>query len=130
MLLALENPEFRYVLRGTAPGEVLVNEGSLRRSFILSPQELVEDWPPARIEDLDAGHMQAVLELSPSVVLLGTGARHRFPAAAVMAACLTRGIGIEVMDNAAAARTFNVLATEGRKVVAAFLLDAEAAAGS
>ena len=39
-----------------------------------------------------------------------------------MAACLTRGIGIEVMDNAAAARTFNVLATEGRRVLAAFLL--------
>jgi len=43
-------------------------------------------------------------------------------APAVMAACLTRGIGIEVMDNAAAARTFNVLATEARKVVAGFLL--------
>ena len=41
---------------------------------------------------------------------------------AVMATCLTRGIGIEVMDNAAAARTFNVLATEGRRVVAAFLI--------
>ena len=39
-----------------------------------------------------------------------------------MATCLTRGIGIEVMDNAAAARTFNVLATEGRRVVAAFLI--------
>ena len=39
-----------------------------------------------------------------------------------MAALLTRGIGLEVMDNAAAARTFNVLANEGRRVVAGFLL--------
>jgi uncharacterized protein len=55
-------------------------------------------------------------------VLLGTGPRQRFPSAAVMAAMLTRGVGMEVMDNAAAARTFNVLATEGRTVVGAFLL--------
>jgi len=47
---------------------------------------------------------------------------NQFPAPAVMAACLTRGIGIEVMDNAAAARTFNLLANEGRRVIAAFLL--------
>ena len=55
-------------------------------------------------------------------VLLGTGERQRFPSPAAMAAMLTRGIGIEVMDNAAAARTFNVLANEGRRVVAGFLL--------
>ena len=67
-------------------------------------------------------HVDAILALAPSLVLLGSGQRHQFPSAEVMAACLTRGIGIEVMDNAAAARTFNVLATEGRKVVAAFLL--------
>ena len=54
--------------------------------------------------------------------LLGTGERQVFPSAAVMAACLTCGIGIEVMGNAAAARTFNVLAGEGRRVVAGFIL--------
>lgn len=122
MLLALENPDFRYVLRGTGPDHVLVNDGALFRSFILSPQELRQDWPPRDVGELDAGLMQAVLDLSPGLVLLGTGVRQKFPSAEVMAACLTRGIGIEVMDNAAAARTFNVLATEGRKVVAAFLV--------
>jgi uncharacterized protein len=66
--------------------------------------------------------MEPVLALMPSVVLLGCGPRLVFPSAAVMAACLTRGIGIEAMDNAAAARTFNVLASESRKVVAGFLL--------
>lgn len=124
MLLALENPDFRYILRGTGPDRVLVNDGALTRSFLLSPQELVQDWPVANAADLRAEHMQAVLALAPSLVLLGTGQRQQFPAVEVLAACLTRGIGIEVMDNAAAARTFNVLATEGRNVVAAFLIDA------
>lgn len=55
-------------------------------------------------------------------MLLGTGAKLVRPPVAVLAPLLTRGIGCEVMDNAAAARTFNLLASEGRRVVAAFVL--------
>jgi uncharacterized protein len=122
MQLSQENPDFLYVLRGTSEAGVLVNQEVLSRSFLLSPHELVQDWRPTSAQDLLAEDMQAVLAFEPALVLLGTGPRQRFPSAAAMAALLTRGIGIEVMDNAAAARTFNVLATEGRKVVAAFLV--------
>lgn len=122
MQLTLENPDFRYLLRGVSVDGVLVNDKTLNRSFILTPHELHEDWRPASSQDLVADDMQALLELNPVLVILGTGSRQQFPSAAVMAACLTRGIGIEVMDNAAAARTFNVLATEGRKVVAGFIV--------
>jgi uncharacterized protein len=68
-----------------------------------------------------AADLDPVLAQTPELVVLGTGAVQVFPPAEVMAACLTRGIGIEVMDNAAAARTFNVLAGEGRRVVAGFV---------
>lgn len=122
MQLTLENPDFRYLLRGVSADGVLVNDKTLNRSFILTPHELLEDWRPASSQELLADDMQALLDLNPVLVILGTGARQQFPSAAVMAACLTRGIGIEVMDNAAAARTFNVLATEGRKVVAGFIV--------
>lgn len=122
MQLSRENPDFIYVLRGISPAGVLVNQETLSRSFLLTPNQLVQDWRPASVADLQAQDMDAVLALQPALVLLGTGPRQRFPAPAVMAALLTRGIGIEVMDSAAAARTFNVLATEGRKVVAAFLV--------
>jgi uncharacterized protein len=122
MQLAQENPDFTYVLRGVSAGGVLVNQETLSRSFLLAPNQLVQDWPPTSAAGLTPEDMQAVLALDPVLVLLGTGSRQQFPAPAVMAALLTRGIGIEVMDNAAAARTFNVLATEGRRVVAAFLL--------
>jgi len=120
--LTLENPDFRYSLRGVDAEGVLVNERRLVASFILSPMVLIDAWRPRSIAELVPEDMEPVLALNPSVVLLGSGATLRFPSAAVMAACLTRGIGIEVMDNAAAARTFNVLATEARKVVVAFLL--------
>ena len=122
MQLTLENPDFRYLLRGVSAGGILVNDTTLARSFILTPHELIENWRPASSQELVADDMQALLKLNPVLVILGTGARQQFPSAAVMAACLTRGIGIEVMDNAAAARTFNVLATEGRKVVAGFIV--------
>ncbi len=122
MQLTLENPDFRYLLRGVSAGGVLVNDQTLNRSFILTPHELLENWRPVSSQDLLADDMQALLDLNPVLVILGTGTRQQFPSAAVMAACLTRGIGIEVMDNAAAARTFNVLATEGRKVVAGFIV--------
>ncbi len=122
MQLTLENPDFRYLLRGISADGVLVNDKTLNSSFILTPNELLENWRPASSQDLVADDMQALLDLNPVLVILGTGTRQQFPSAAVMAACLTRGIGIEVMDNAAAARTFNVLATEGRKVVAGFIV--------
>lgn len=122
MQLTLENPDFRYTLRSADGRGALVNDQRLEASFILAPNQLVENWRPRAIADLTPEDLGPVLELQPAVVLLGSGASLVFPSAAVMAACLTRGIGMEVMDNAAAARTFNVLATEGRRVVAAFVL--------
>ena len=122
MQLTLENPDFRYSLRGAGGDYALVNEQRLEASFLLAPNDLVTGWRPATLADLQPQDMDAVLAMQPALVLLGVGASLRFPAPAVMATCLTRGIGIEVMDNAAAARTFNVLATEGRRVVAAFLI--------
>jgi uncharacterized protein len=120
--LTLENPEFRYTIRAVDAEGVLVNERRLTRSFFLSATDLVDDWAPRDIAALTPAHLEPLLALKPALVLLGTGARLRFPAPEVAAACLTRGIGFEVMDNAAAARTFTVLASEGRPLVAAFLL--------
>lgn len=126
MPLAQEPLSFRFVPRGAdAAGRVTINERVIPTSFIVSSDQLVEPWPPRRVAELQPADLEPVLALQPTVILLGSGARHAFPAPAVLAAALTRGIGIEVMDNAAAARTFAVLASEGRRVVAAFLVDAD-----
>jgi len=60
--------------------------------------------------------------LEPELVLVGTGHRQEFPAAAFGAHFLKSGIGFEVMDTGAACRTFNVLVSEQRHVVALLLL--------
>lgn len=122
MQLTLEHPDHEFFLRGADGGSALVNERRLESSFVLAPDRLVEDWAVADIGALVADDLAPVLALKPEVVLLGTGEAQVFPSAAVMAACLSQGVGLEVMSNAAAARTFNVLAGEGRRVVAAFIL--------
>ncbi|MGX5729923.1 Mth938-like domain-containing protein [Pseudoxanthomonas beigongshangi] len=127
MQLSHELPDYTYSLRAADGRSAKVNDRVLTASFVLSPSELREDWGPRDIASLTPEDLAPLLAMQPEVILLGTGDRQVFPPAAVMAAGLTRGVGIEVMTNAAAARTFNVLASESRRVVAGFLLDVPAA---
>lgn len=122
MQIAHEPLEFRYVLRGVSGDGVLLNERLLSTSFILSPSQLIESWAVSEATPLQAGDLEPLLALQPELIVIGTGNQLRFPAPAVHAAALTRGVGIEFMDNAAAARTFNLLAGEYRRVVAGFVL--------
>lgn len=110
----------------TAEGvTVLTPQGEskqLRSSFIIAADTLITDWQPAAVEQLVAGHFADIAAMEPEVVLLGTGARLRFPPPALLAPLMAAGIGCEVMDSPAACRTYNVLNGEGRRVVAALLL--------
>jgi uncharacterized protein len=94
----------------------------LTRSFILARDRAIESWAVHDIAALTPQQVAPILALEPDVVLLGSGARQQFPSQAVLAAFLQRGVGVEVMENAACARTWNVLAGEQRNVVAAFIL--------
>jgi uncharacterized protein len=122
MQLSFERPDYTYFLRAADGDAALVNDLRLDRSFIVAPEALVEDWPVRDAARLTPADLAPVLDLAPDVIVLGSGATQVFPPAAVMAACLSRGIGIEVMANAAAARTFHVLAGEGRKVACGMIL--------
>ena len=122
MQLNLERPDYTWYLRGADGRHALVNDRELTSSFVIAPDALVEGWPVRDAKAMTPADLEALLALQPELIVLGTGETQRFPAAAVVAASLSRGIGIEVMTNAAAARTYSVLAGEGRRVVAAFVL--------
>lgn len=122
MELTLERPDYEFFLRGADGTMALVNERQLTRSFVITPNHLHDDWGVTDVTLLQPEDLEPLMALEPEVILLGSGARQAFPPAAAMAACLRRGVGIEVMTNAAAARTFNVLAGESRRVVAGFVL--------
>jgi uncharacterized protein len=122
MQLNLEHPDHEFLLRGADGAVAVVNDRRLTASFVIAPDRLVEAWAVTDARSLSPSDLEPLFALDPEVLLLGTGPTQVFPPAAAMAACLGRGIGIEAMTNAAAARTFNVLASEGRRVVAGFIL--------
>ncbi|HST27389.1 MAG TPA: MTH938/NDUFAF3 family protein [Rudaea sp.] len=122
MQLTEHHYEQQFFLRHADAQSVTVIDRVLHRSLVVSATRIVEDFPVRRPDQFDDAAIESILAFKPEVVLLGTGARAVFPPQAVLAQFLKRGIGLETMDNAAAARTFNVLAGEGREVVAVFLL--------
>ena len=121
MQLNLERPDYTWYLRGADGRHALVNEREITRSFAIAPEALVEDWPVVDPRAMQPSDLAPLFALQPELIVLGTGPTQVFPPASVLHACLSQGIGIEVMDNAAAARTYSVLAGEGRRVVAGFV---------
>ncbi len=122
MELNLERPRDYLFVRRVGAREIVIIDRPFSASLILCRDKVLEDWPVHDVAALTPAQVETVLALKPDVVLLGTGERQRFPSQAVLAAFLQRGIGVEVMDNAAAARTWDILADEGRNVIAAFIL--------
>jgi uncharacterized protein len=121
MQLTEHHNEAQLFVRKADAHSVQVIDRVLTTSFVLSAEAAV-DFPARDVSEIDQAAIDRILALNPEVVLLGTGARVVFPSQAVLGAFLKRGIGLETMDNAAAARTFNVLVGEGRKAAAVFLL--------
>ena len=106
------------IIRAYGGGEIKVNDEVYRGPVIVSVSVIVPGPAIGGAGELAEAHAAPVLALEPELVLLGTGARHSFPAASFGAQFLARGIGVEVMDTGAACRTFNVLVAERRRVVA------------
>jgi len=93
-----------------------------RDNVLVTPERVASGWAPRGFDALTEADFSPLVELKPEVVLFGTGASLRFPHPRLMRALTDAGIGVEVMDTPAVCRTFNILAAEGRKVVAAVLV--------
>jgi uncharacterized protein len=116
----------------TAEGNMFTGHGAdyvrlgvveYRDNVLVTPERVVTGWTAGGFDTLSETDFAALVELKPEVVLIGTGASLRFPHPRLTRALTDAGIGVEVMDTPAACRTFNILAAEGRRVVAAVILD-------
>jgi uncharacterized protein len=105
-------------------GAVWVNGTRHARSVLVPWRGEVQDWPATSVDALAADHFTRLLALRPELVIFGSGARLRFIAPALYRALIDTRVGFETMDTAAACRTYNVLASEGRAVVAALVVQA------
>ncbi len=101
---------------------ITINGEPYARTIAVTPDEVFENWDPKPVADLDDSDFELLLEGAPEIILLGTGRSNVFPPRKLMFAFARRGVGLECMDTAAAARTFNVLAAEGRQVAAVLYL--------
>ncbi len=111
------------VISGYGPGWIGVNGEKISHNVIVSSKGERIEWSPGRFEDLGPEHFVQLALLDAEVVIFGSGSRLRFPKAAWLQPLIARRIGIETMDTAAACRTYNILAQEGRSVAAALLLE-------
>jgi uncharacterized protein len=112
---------------GYFDGGVEINAAPYDYSLTVMPEMPPRPWPVASFEALTEAEFEAIGELAPDVVILGTGERQRFVHPRLTASLSARRIGVECMDNQAACRTYNILMGEGRKVVLALIIKAPAA---
>ena len=97
-------------------------EEVLTESFIMTPSRLIRNWPPQSVAEICADHLETATSLEPEILIIGTGITLEFPDTQLTYALMDQGIGVEVMDTAAACRTYNVLMHEGRKVALALVI--------
>jgi uncharacterized protein len=117
----LEVPENQFFIRSVSEEGIRVHNDYYNKPFILSGQRIVPEWDVTSIDDISETNLEVIFELQPEVVLIGTGKTQVFLPPTAQMHFFRRNIGFEVMTTDAACRTFNVLASEGRHVVAALL---------
>ena len=110
-------------VNGYGPGWVSIAGERIRTSLVIGSRGERMAWSCRRFEDLDKSHFDALAELAPELIVFGSGERVRFPKPAWLQNLMQQRIGVETMDTHAACRTYNILAGEGRHVVAALLLE-------
>lgn len=123
MKLHLDNTAGINLITGYAQDHVLVNKERHDGNVVILADKLLPGWAPGGFASLAVADFEAILDLQPEVVLIGTGRRQRFPDPALLRPLMEARIGFEVMDLAAACRTYNILVSESRAVAVALLFD-------
>lgn len=119
------NPDLTDVqtITGYGDGWVAIKGEKIQRSVIIGSKGQRLDWQAGQFEALTESHFAMLAKQDAELVIFGSGSRLRFPPPAWLQALMQRRIGLETMDTQAACRTYNILASEGRSVLAALLIE-------
>lgn len=121
MKLHPQAPGTLRTVTGYGPGWIEINAVRHEGALIVQPEVDPLAWTVQTFEAMTPTDFEHLARFEPDVVLLGTGARQRFIHPKLTAALAAKLVGVECMDTAAACRTYNILMTEGRRVLAALL---------
>ncbi len=114
-------------IAASGPGWVAVatqNGGQrLEHSVVVDSTGALIAWNLPNFESLTPQHFEQLAQLKPELVVFGSGKVLRFAHPKLQVSLMAARIGVETMDTASACRTYNILAQEGRHVVAALLIE-------
>lgn len=110
------------VISSYTPGNINIGENSYQTSLLITPAGKILTWTVQHLNEFTEVHCQEIIDYHPEVVIVGTGAEHQLPDLNIIYSFANHKIGIEMMSTAAACRTYNVLALEGRNVMAALII--------
>ena len=128
MELQLENQPSGYRVSSFVDNAVVIGEVRYTASLIVTPEQVVPDWPPQYLDKLTVEDLGMILALEPELILVGTGNALRFPDSGILKGVMRAGIGIDFMGSRAVCRTYNILAAEGRRVAAGVIINRSASA--
>ena len=104
------------LIRRVTSDAIFIGDRSYTDTIVLTTDAMLEGFVSTPIAELEFEHFELLLTTEPELVLLGTGSRSIFPPRELVFAFARRGVGLEVMDTPAAARTVNGRAGEGRRL--------------
>jgi uncharacterized protein len=102
---------------------IIINDNVIKQSCIVKTDGIFTDLDLANIDMLGHRHIELLLSEEPEIIILGSGESHTFPAVSILNPIASKDVGFEVMNNRSAARTYNILAAEGRKAVCLLIID-------
>ncbi|MGI9200355.1 MAG: Mth938-like domain-containing protein [Woeseiaceae bacterium] len=105
-------------IRSVANGQFVIGDQSWSEPIALTAEGMVDNWSIVPVDLLSIEALEPLLERQPELIVVGTGSQQLLPERDLMFAMARSGVGLELMDTPAAARTFNVLIGEGRSVAA------------
>lgn len=119
MRLALDTDASIHLVRRYGGGQILIGEQLITRPCIVSARRLLLDWEVGGFAELSEAQLQPLFGFGGEIVLIGAGETQPYPNAALRSLLRGRASPVEYMSLGAACRTYNILASEQRIVVAA-----------
>jgi len=123
MYLTEDHSNAIYQIKAYLPNAIVINQETYKKSFIISPNQLIQDWEPNNIQELNEENLMILTTLKSEMILLGTGQQGVMVPAKQLRPLLERGMSVECMSTVAACRTYTVLIAEGRQVVAGLIIE-------
>ena len=109
-------------IRHIESGTINIGDELVCDNIALTTNEIIRNWQACIIEELTEQDFEPLFVSEPELILLGTGSQLIFPPRELVFSLARRDIGLEAMDTAAACRTFNILASEDRRVAAVLII--------